>query len=200
LLLRPDNISYSEVNVISSRKSRQIRLADIIENDPLTTDEELALKLHVSVSTVRLDRALLGIPELRERTKKQAQEAMSRLRSLSLKESVGELLELEPNKWALSVLRATRDMAFRNTKLIWDLYIFAQASSLAVAVIEADMVIVDSMRGECKGHAHVGEDLVARAKVGVNKEGTTIVSVRTKVVDQEIFVGRFITKVLSVDS
>ena len=186
--------------MISSKKSRQVRLSEIIENDPLTTDEELALKLHVSVSTVRLDRALLGIPELRERTKKRAQEAISRLRSLTLNEIIGELLELEPNKWALSVLRATRDMAFRNTKLIWDHYIFAQASSIAVAVIGADTVIVDSMRGECKGHAHVGEDLVARAKVGVNKEGTTIVSVRTKVADQEIFVGRFITKILSLNS
>ena len=186
--------------MISSRKSRQARLSEIIENDPLTTDEELALKLHVSVSTVRLDRALLGIPELRERTKKRAQEAISRLRSLTLNEIIGELLELEPNKWALSVLRATRDMAFRNTKLIWDHYIFAQASSIAVAVIGADTVIVDSMRGECKGHAHVGEDLIARAKVGVNKAGTTIVSVRTKVADQEIFVGRFITKVLSSNS
>lgn len=186
--------------MISTKKSRQTRLSEIIENDPLTTDEELALKLHVSISTIRLDRALLGIPELRERTKRRAQEAISRLRSLSLSEIVGDLLELEPDKWALSTLKATRDMAFRNTKLIWDHYIFAQASSIAIAVIEADTVIVDSMRGEYKGHAHVGDTLIARAKVGVNKEGATIVSVRTRVADQEIFVGRFITKVLSHNS
>jgi len=183
--------------MISSKKNRQMRLSEIIENDPLTTDEDLALRLQVSISTVRLDRALLGIPELRERTKRRAQEAISRLRSLSINEIVGELLELEPNKWALSILKATRDMAFRNTKLIWDHYIFAQASSIAVAVIEADTVIVDSMRGEYKGHAYIGDALVARAKVGINKEGATIVSVRTKVADQEIFVGRFITKILT---
>ena len=184
----------------SSKKSRQISLSEIIENDPLTTDEELASRLQVSVSTVRLDRALLGIPELRERTKIRAQEAVSRLRSLSLREIVGDLLELEPNKWALSILKATRDMAFRNTKLIWDHYIFSQASSIAVAVIEASTVIVESMRGEYKGHAYIGDSLIARAKVGVNKEGATIVSVRTRVADKEIFVGRFITKVLTSTS
>ena len=186
--------------MISLKKSRQIELTEIIENDPLTNDEELAKKLHVSISTVRLDRALLGIPELRERTKRRAQEAISKLRSLSLSEIIGDLLELEPNKWALSILKATRDMAFRNTKLIWDHYIFAQASSIAVAVIEADTVIVDSMRGDYKGHAHVGDALIARAKVGVNKEGSTIVSVRTRVADQEIFVGRFITKILTYNN
>jgi len=186
--------------MISFKKSRQVKLSEIIENEPLTTDEDLASRLQVSVSTVRLDRALLGIPELRERTKRRAQEAISRLRSLSLNEIVGDLLELEPNKWALSILKATRDMAYRNTKLIWDHYIFAQASSIAVAVIGAETVIVDSMRGECKGHAHVGDALIARAKVGVNKEGATIVSVRTKIADKEIFVGRFITKVLASDS
>ena len=186
--------------MLSSKKSRQAKLSEIIENDPLTTDEDLASRLQVSVSTVRLDRALLGIPELRERTKRRAQEAISRLRSLSLNEIVGDLLELEPNKWALSILKATRDMAYRNTKLIWDHYIFAQASSIAVAVIGAETVIVDSMRGECKGHAYIGDTLIARAKVGVNKEGATIVSVRTRIADKEIFVGRFIIKALISDN
>jgi hypothetical protein len=186
--------------MVSTKKSRQLRLSQILENDPLTTDEELALKLQVSISTVRLDRALLGIPELRERTKRRAQEATSRLRSLSLSEIVGDLIGLEPNNWALSILKATRDMAFRNTELIWDHYIFAQASSIAIAVIEADTVIVDSMRGEYKGHAYIGDSLIAKAKVGINKDGATIVSVRTRVANQEIFVGRFITKILNYNS
>ena len=58
--------------------------------------------------------------------------------------------------------------------------------------MEADLVIIDSMRGEYKGHARVGDTLIARAKVGVSKENKYIVSVRTRVGDQEIFIGRFI--------
>jgi hypothetical protein len=139
----------------------------------------------------------MGVPELRERVRRMAQEAGSKLRSLSRSEIVGDLLELEPNKWALSVLRTTREMAFRTTDILWDHYIYAQASSVAVAVIEAATVIVDSMRGEYKGHAKVGDMLVARAKVGVNKDNRYIVSVRTRVGEKEIFVARFITQILN---
>lgn len=161
----------------------------------MATDQELAATLGVSVSTVRLDRALMGVPELRERVRCMAQRASSRLRSLSQSEIVGELLELEPDRWALSVLRTAREMAFRSTDIIWDHYIYAQASSLAVAAIEAEVVIVDSMRGEYKGHARVGDVLIARAKVGVSRDGRRIVSVRTRVGDKEIFIGRFIVEV-----
>ena len=162
----------------------------------MITDNELAAKLNVSISTVRLDRALLGVPELRERIKTMAQNAVSKLQSLSPSEVIGDLLELEPDKWALSVLKTAREMAFRFTDIVSDNYIYSQASSIAVAAIEAANVIIDSMRGEYKGHAHVGDVLIARAKVGVNHDGKRIVSVRTKVGDKEIFVGRFIVEVL----
>ena len=183
----------------SEKKLRQERLRKLLDNNPMETDEELASRLGVSVSTVRLDRALMGVPELRERVRRMAQEAGSKLRSLSRSEIVGDLLELEPNKWALSVLRTTREMAFRTTDILWDHYIYAQASSIAVAVIEAATVIIDSMRGEYKGHAKVGDMLVARAKVGVSKDGRYIVSVHTRVREKEIFVGRFITEVLNAE-
>ena len=183
----------------SEKKLRQEHLTKLLDKNPMETDEELASLLSVSVSTIRLDRALLGVPELRERIKRMAQEAGSKLRSLSRSEIVGDLLELEPNKWALSVLRTTRDMAFRTTDILWDHYIYAQASSIAVAVIEAATVIVDSMRGEYKGHAKVGDMLIARAKVGVTKDDRYIVSVRTRVGEKEIFVGRFIAEVLNAE-
>lgn len=169
----------------------------LIEQNPLATDEQLATILTASISTIRLDRAVLGVPELRERMRSMAQKATSRLRSLKQSEVVGDLLELEPNKWALSVLETRREMAFRETDMVWDHYIYAQASSIAIAVVEADFVIVDSMRGEYKGHARVGDALVARAKVGVNKDDKYIVSVRTKVGDREIFVGRFIAAIVA---
>lgn len=178
------------------RKSRQDILAKTLAENPMMTDNELASRLNVSISTVRLDRALMGVPELRERIKTMAQDAMSRLRSLSPSEVIGELLELEPGKRALSVLRTAKDMAFRFTDIVSDNYVYSQASSIAVAAINAAKVIIDSMRGEYKGHARVGDVLIARAKVGVNHEGRKIVSVRTHAGEKEIFVGRFIIEVL----
>ena len=72
----------------SDRKIRQYKLSKIIEKNPMITDNELALQLDVSVSTVRLDRALMGVPELRERIKSMAQNAMSKLQSLSPSEVI----------------------------------------------------------------------------------------------------------------
>ncbi len=182
---------------MSSKQLRHERLLDMIQDNPLLSDEDLASALGVSLSTIRLDRALLRLPELRERTREMAERAVSRLRSLKQEEFIGELLGLEPNLWGISELHATKEMAFRHTQQIWDHYIYAQASSLAIAVVSADMVIVGAVRGRYRVPAMVGDRLVARAKVGVHKGNKYIVSVRTRVGDREIFVGRFIVAALS---
>jgi hypothetical protein len=69
-----------------------------------------------------------------------AEKATSRLRSLRYDEVVGELVDLEPNVWGLSILQTDGSMAFRHTSLLSDHHIYAMASSLAIAVIGADMV------------------------------------------------------------
>lgn len=177
----------------SGRKDRQARIILELEGNPLLTDEEIAAYLGVSISTVRLDRALLGIPEVRERMRSMANQAGSRLRSLKREEIIGELLDLQPGEWALSTLQTTRDMAFRHTDFVSDHYIYSMASSLAVAVIEADMVVTGSARVRYRFPARIGERLVARAKVGTRKGNKYVVSVRIRVGGQEIFIGRFIT-------
>ncbi len=182
--------------MLKNKKSRLDELMKIISSNPMITDNELAERLKVSVSTIRLDRALMGVPELRERIKTMAENALSKLQSLSPSEVIGDLLELEPDKWALSVLKTAKEMAFRFTDIVSDNYVYAQAGSIAVAAINAAKVIIGSMRGEYKGHAKVGDVLIARAKVGVNHDGKKIVSVRTKVGNKEIFVGRFIVEIL----
>lgn len=182
----------------TGKLKRHEKLISLIDQNPLHSDEDLARVLKVSLSTIRLDRALLGVPELRERTRQMAERAVSRLRSLKQEEFIGELLGLEPNVWALSVLNTTKDMAFRHTDQVWDQYIYAQASTLAIAVVAADMVVVKSFRGRYNAPATVGERLVARAKVGVHEGNKYIVSVHTCVGDKEIYVGRFIVMALTV--
>ena len=54
------------------RKQRHKQLVKLIESNPLLTDEEISSALGVSLSTVRLDRGLLAIPELRERMRSMA--------------------------------------------------------------------------------------------------------------------------------
>ncbi|AER66839.1 transcriptional regulator, DeoR family [Thermovirga lienii DSM 17291] len=178
-----------------SREARHERIKAELKADPMLTDEELAKLLGVSISTIRLDRALLGIPEVRERIKMMAQNAVSKLKSLREEEVIGDLVELEPNNFAVSTLVTTNEMAFRHTEWVSDHYIYAQATSLAIAAIDENMVFTGAARIKYKQPARVGERLVARAKVGTKKGNKYIVSVRTRVGEREIFVGRFITVV-----
>lgn len=171
---------------------RHNKLIDLIRTNPLLTDRELAASLGVSLSTVRLDRKVLAIPEVRERMRSMAEQATSRLTSLTTEEVVGELLALEPDEWALSVLTTGREMAFRHTDFVWDHYIYAQAATLAIATIGEETVFLGSSRIRYKEPANVGEKVLARSKAGTHKDGRYVVSVHSMVGDREIFVGRFV--------
>jgi hypothetical protein len=148
--------------------------------------------LGVSLGTVRLDRGTLSIPEVRERTRLMAEQATSRLKSMRTEEVIGDLVGLEPNKGALSVLFATRDTAFRHTDFVGDYFIYAQAASLAIATIDEELVVVGSARLKYNRPAYIGEKILARSKVGVHKGNKYVVSVRSTVDNREIFVGRFV--------
>ncbi|MDO5562197.1 MAG: transcription factor FapR, partial [Synergistaceae bacterium] len=144
-----------------TRKLRHKELVSIINGNPIITDEEIAAKLAVSLSPVRLDRGLLAIPEVRERMRSMAKRAASKLTSLRAEEVVGELLELEPNDWAASILDTSKEIAFRHTELVGDYYIYAQAASLAIATIGEDMVVVGAARLNYRRPAYIGERIFA---------------------------------------
>jgi acyl-coenzyme A thioesterase PaaI-like protein len=180
------------------KKQRHKQLINLLHTNPLLTDEELAASLGVSLSTVRLDRGLLSIPELRERMRYMAEQATSRLTSLREEEVVGELLELEPNQWALSMLTTSREMAFRHTDIVGDYFLYAQAATLAIATIGEGMVVIGDARLRYRQPAYVGEKITARSKVGTHKGNKYAVSVHSRVGDREIFVGRFV--VAAIDS
>jgi len=86
------------------KKERQAILLEKLEQDPFLTDEELSEMLGVSVPTIRLDRLELGIPELRERIKNVAQKNYSKVKSLQVKDIVGELVDITLGKSGISIL------------------------------------------------------------------------------------------------
>lgn len=174
------------------KRQRHKQLIDLVNSSPLLTDKEIAAMLGVSLGTVRLDRGTLSIPEVRERTRLMAEQATSRLKSMRTEEVIGDLVGLEPNKGALSVLFATRDTAFRHTDFVGDYFIYAQAASLAIATIDEELVVVGSARLKYNRPAYIGEKILARSKVGVHKGNKYVVSVRSTVDNREIFVGHFV--------
>ena len=81
-------------------KQRRQQLVEALQADPLVTDRDLASRLQVSVQTIRLDRLALGIPEVRARAWRVAEEKLEPRPG----QSAGELLDIVPGESALSRL------------------------------------------------------------------------------------------------
>lgn len=174
-----------------NKKNRHQALLELIEKNPFLTDEKLAEKFDVSIQTIRLDRLELGIAELRERTRTMAQEVYGELRSLNKQELVGDLLSLELGKRGISLLHTNDQMVFQNNKIVRGHYIFGQANSLAIAVIDARVALTKEATVKYIRPVYQGERLVAVADVVNKKGGTFSVEVITTSDDKKVFTGKF---------
>jgi len=175
-----------------NKKQRHQELVALIETEPFLTDEELADRFQVSVQTIRLDRLALGIPELRERIKAVAENKYKDVRSLELTEVIGELIELDINRLAISILPIGPEHVFSRNKIARGHHLFAQANSLAVSVIDAETVLTGTADIRFKRPVKLGERLVARAVVRENRSDRALVDVTTRVVDDVVFEGQFV--------
>ena len=176
----------------SSKRERQSILSEKIKTDPFLTDEELAEFFSVSVPTIRLDRLELGIPELRERIRNVAEQNYKKVKSLDSEEIVGELIELELNKSAISLLETTEGMTFEKTKIVRGHFIYSLAESLAIAVIDAKVALVGVANIKYKTPVYAGNKLLAKAEVKRIRERNYIVWVRITERQNEVFRGKFI--------
>lgn len=179
------------------KKLRQEMLREKLREGLFLTDEELAALLDVSVQTIRLDRLELGIPELRERTRQLAHEAHAQIRTMTSGEVVGELIDLELGQVAISILTVTPDMVFSKTKIARGHYLFAQANSLALAMIDAPTAVTGVANIKYKTPVYMGDKLIAKAEVVKVRGNKYFVWVKTRIDSQEVFRAKFILVSLS---
>ena len=177
-----------------SKKQRQEELVRYLEDNPFSTDEELAEYFSVSIQTIRLDRIALGIPELRERVKSVAEKKYAKVKSLSETEIVGELIDIDLDKEAYSLLKIEKEHTFERTGIARGHHLFAQANSLAIAVVNAKVVLTGSARVRYKRPVCIGEKVVCKAVVKVKRSSTYLVSIYSKVEGEMVFKGQFIVQ------
>lgn len=182
-----------------TKKERQKSLLEMIEHDPFVTDEELSEAFTVSIQTIRLDRLELGIPELRERIKSVAENNYAKVKSIRGKEIVGELIDLELGKSGMSILETDSSFAFEKTDVVKGHHIFAQAESLAIAVIDASVALIGVANIKYKNPVFAGDKLVAKAEVTRTRGNKYFVWVFIKVKQVEVFRGKFILVSFSND-
>jgi acyl-coenzyme A thioesterase PaaI-like protein len=176
----------------TKKKIRQLRLKDELDHSPFLKDEELAQLLSVSVQTIRLDRMELGIPELRERIKQMAHSAQEKIKSIGSAEVVGELIDLELGKTGISLMNVTDEMVFEKTRVARGHFIYAQANSLALAVIDAPVAVTGVANIKYKIPIHIGDRLIAKAEIVKKRGNKYFVWVKTRIENQEVFRAKFI--------
>jgi len=176
-----------------TKAERQHLLKETIKKTPFITDEELAKKFSVSVQTIRLDRMELAIPELRKRIEYVATNRWNEtVKSLPLEEVIGEIIDLELDKRAISILDIRSEHVFSRTKIARGHHLFAQANSLAVAVINDELALTATSELKFTRQVKESERVIAKATVkGTNEKGLTIVRVNSFVDQELVFTGLF---------
>lgn len=185
----------------SSKSERIKSLKQVIAERPMATDEEIASVLGVSIYTVRADRQRLGIPDARQRTKEMATGLFGKSKSLTDQEIVGELLDLQLNKEGLSLLETHAEMGFKRSDLVRGHMLFAQANSLAVAIVDADVVLTGEAHIRFVSPVRVGEKTLGKARVisedGRKKEVEVVLKTKDRLVFEGTFMVYGLTKELA---
>lgn len=175
-----------------TKEERRKVLEEALSKHPFFTDEELAERFKVSVSTIRLDRGELGIPEVRERTRVVAQDAYFALKSLDDQELIGELQELVIGERARSELRIEESMVLAKARVARGHYLFAQANSLAIALVDAPMALTGSVDMKFIRPVQLGEVAVAEGRVIKRTRDKYWVQIAVTVNSEEVFQGLWI--------
>lgn len=175
------------------KEERQQRLKQTIKETPFITDEDLARKFNVSIQTIRLDRMELSIPELRKRIKSVATNQWNeKVKALPIEEVFGEVIDLQLDERAISLLTVRPEHVFSRNKIARGHILFAQANSLAVAVIDEELALTAKSNIKFIRQVKENEQVVAKAFVkGKNKQGFSIVEVNSFVNNEIVFTGIF---------
>lgn len=174
-----------------SKKQRQEELIETIDTNPFVNDEELAQKFNVSIQTIRLDRMELGIPELRERMKSMASKTYDDVRSLYINEIIGDVIELQLDQYGISLLEIDETKVFKKTGIARGHYIFAQANSLAVALINQEIALTAKADIRFIRPVYLNERLIAKARVVNSKDDRSEIEINTYVGEEIVFKGMF---------
>lgn len=177
-----------------TKKERQRLLSETIAENPFVTDEQLATQFQVSVQTIRLDRMELAIPELRERIKDVASKTYeNEVKSLPIDEVIGEIVDIELDNRALSIFDVKEEHVFQRNGIARGHHLFAQANSLAVAVIDDELALTVHSNITFVKPVRAGDRVITKAIViGRNDENhRTKVELTSTVNGETVFVGEF---------
>lgn len=174
-------------------EDRLNRLLEELRRNPLLSDEQLASLLEVSIHTIRSDRRKAGIPEVRRRGSSFADSLVAHVRTLSEQEIVGEVIDLELGVGGISLLDTTPEMGLQKSGIVRGHILFAQANSLANAVVDADVSLTGEAQVRYLYPLFAGERVTAKARVIQSGRRRQQVDVILRTKERVVFEGSFFT-------
>jgi len=121
-----------------------------------------------------------------------AEDAQEKLKAITSEEIVGELIDLEIGVSGISMMTVDREMVLQKTGVCRGQYMFAQANSLALAVIDAPAALTGVANVKYKIPVTVGAILVARAEVVRKQEDKYTIWVKIRNNHKEVFRAKFL--------
>jgi acyl-coenzyme A thioesterase PaaI-like protein len=183
-------VAKQKGNISAPDRHDQIRRE--LEKNPYILDHELAEVLSVSIHTVRADRKALGIPDIRKRFREWSDARTARSKTITDKEIVGELLEVELDLAGISLLETADEMGFSNSRIIRGHVLFAQANSLAAAIVNSEHALTAQAQVQFSAAAYVGEKILGKARILSSNHWKKEVEVILKTPTAVVFKGHFL--------
>ena len=173
------------------KDERRIAIQNTIKVNPFITDYELCEKFDVSIQTIRLDRTHLNIPELRKRIKLVAEQNYDQIKSIEANEIIGDLIQVDPDVKAQSLIEITEDSVFAKTQIARGHVLFAQANSLCVALIHNPTVLTQESQVEFIEKVKLNDTVRIEAKVIEKTNKHYMIEVKSYVKEKLVFKGNF---------
>ena len=170
------------------KEERREAVVDVIRQNPCLTDEELAKQFSVSAATIRLDRQMLGIPQMRKRIEKAISEHPS-----GFHEEL-QILDMEKGKKGLALFHTTEAMTDSSGMVSAD-RLYAAAAGFAQTL--AGQVFTPVQVGNIKYKKPVGsgEQLVLKGKIALMKVNRKYIYISFFNGAAEVFRAKFIMEV-----
>lgn len=173
------------------KDTRRERIAAMLRQDPGRTDRSLAEAFGVSVATVRLDRRMLGIPQMRDRLEAAVQGASEHLRDM-------EIIALEKGENGLALVHTTDEMTGADG-IVPAEKLYGISAELAQTVVDQPFAPTQVGNIKYKTPCGSGAQLAVRAKVVRMHGSKQYIYVQIITKDIEIFRAKFIMNVAGRD-
>lgn len=174
-------------NVRLDKDVRRAHMADLLRHDPGRTDQSLAALFGVSVATIRLDRRMMGIPQMKERLEAALHPAKP---SRDM-----EIISLEQGKMGLALLHTAED-GKSDDHIVPAERLYGLSAKLAALVVGEPFAPTQVGNIKYKKPVPAGERLVAQAKVTHMRGNKQYIYVTMSTKDTEIFRAKFIMNVI----